>query len=439
MSWTRISARTGTLLGGLITTGCAFLFNMDRPKPAGPVVPPAWHNATIRVEQPPLVYQGKVFVMARPWADRDYPRVYAFDLHTGAPLWSTDFSARRIVLAAGSRLFVKDSGGRDQLIDLDTGRVTPAPMRLSIAHATSANGVLYAVGVTGAVQAWPLTMDQPLWTSEMAPYELGHSEDKLQRQWGYREPFVPPVLAGGTLYTSGQSKFDLATRSPAYASVHAFDASNGKERWKWELKDKAEVFSIHAVAADAQSAYVWLYDRSTVFTKEKLIALDAATGKEKWRRESPTFPPAFLHAALVDNAVLTCEYPGPPDGNADKSGLLFLALSRINGNVLWQSRTAWKYKAAILAGDVLAVSDSKVHEVLTENNNTSPDSWVSVISIRSGKELWRSTEVELGVFTAPAAGDGMVVVGSKPFVWDAQRIAGKREVAGLYAWRLRQE
>jgi hypothetical protein len=80
-----------------------------------------------------------------------------------------------------------------------------------------------------------------------------------------------------------------------------------------------------------------------------------------------------------------------------------------------------------------------VHALLTENNNTSPDSWVSAVSLRSGAELWRSETVELANFTRPAAGDGMVVVGSEPFVWAADpQNTGKPGVSGLWAWRVSQ-
>jgi len=77
-----------------------------------------------------------------------------------------------------------------------------------------------------------------------------------------------------------------------------------------------------------------------------------------------------------------------------------------------------------------------VHELLTENNNSSPDSWLTKVDLRTGKELWRSEVVELGVFTRPAVGDGLVVVGSEPFTWADPPRSGKREVAGLWAWRV---
>lgn len=85
---------------------------------------------------------------------------------------------------------------------------------------------------------------------------------------------------------------------------------------------------------------------------------------------------------------------------------------------------------------LLSASDRKVHDVLDENNKTSPDSWMCALNLRTGKEIWRSQTIERGVFTSPAAGERMVVVGSKPFTRDdpADK-AGKNDVSGIWAWR----
>ena len=60
---------------------------------------------------------------------------------------------------------------------------------------------------------------------------------------------------------------------------------------------------------------------------------------------------------------------------------------------------------------------------------------MAAVDLRTGKELWRSEIVELGVFTRPVPSDGIAVVGSEPFTWADPPRSGKREVAGLWAWR----
>ena len=80
---------------------------------------------------------------------------------------------------------------------------------------------------------------------------------------------------------------------------------------------------------------------------------------------------------------------------------MYSAFKASTGEKLWESQTNWKYRNAIARKDRLIASERKVHQLLNENNDTSPDSWVSVIDLRTGKELWRSQEVPLGVFHHP--------------------------------------
>lgn len=181
---------------------------------------------------------------------------------------------------------------------------------------------------------------------------------------------------------------------------------------------------------------MWMEDRSkSIFGFNVLTALDAATGKQKWQRTGATYLGAFPGPMLFGpNVVLSCDYPAGTEGSADSSGFVYSAFNGSTGEKLWESRTNWKYRQALARGNRLFVSEHKVHQVLTENNDVSPDSWVSMVDLRTGKEQWRSPEVELGVFTLPAAEDGMLVVGSKPFNWHNGEVKGKPEVAGLWAW-----
>jgi hypothetical protein len=64
-------------------------------------------------------------------------------------------------------------------------------------------------------------------------------------------------------------------------------------------------------------------------------------------------------------------------------------------------------EVSVAVEGLLFASDKKVHQVLTENNNTSPDSWVGVVNVR--------------------------------FIWASDPpVAGKDSVAGIYAWRRTQ-
>lgn len=435
--------RLALIAGALFAIGCAALMNSNRPRYDGPVVGPAWHNAYVKIEQTPVIHEGVVYAVARPFSERDWPRVYAFDLKSGASLWAAGFPARAILLAAGSSLFVADDGGRIHSMNAKTGAEFAPPDSLSFAAAAASQGFIYTAGGY-VVEAWPLASlpvrrqsttqpTPPLWQSFIPPVGGKPAFGTLLPPLKFP---VPPVAAGGTVYVYAFSPEDYLAQRSSQQGLYAFDARTGTLRWKWEIVEKFGSHFVDGMTADAGAVYVWLVDKSkSVFGTGVLVAFDAATGKEKWRHTTSMYVSFGAAPLLLDpNAVVIADYPPGKDGTADEAGFIYRALDRATGARLWESKTAWKYRISVTLGGLMFVSDQKVHEVLTENNNDSPDSWISAVNLRSGKEMWRSQTVELGIFTAPAAGEGMVVVGSKPFTWADPPRAGKKDVAGLWAW-----
>ena len=334
----------------------------------------------------------------------------------------------------GARLYVADTGGGVHALNSKTG--AESPDYVSFSKATLSDGVLYAengamlearrLDSLPTVSQRATERTPPLWQS---PIPLNF---KFLRA---------PVVAGGAVFIHGFSPSDSLAGKRAFQGLNAFDAKTGALRWKWELEDKIDAFLTYGLAADKSAAYLWMVDKTeSIFGKGVLIVFDALTGREKWRRNTSMFVAALDAPLLFDsNAVVIPDYPAVKDANADGAGYLYRALDRATGDKVWESQTPWKYQTSVTAEGLLFASDKKVHQVLTENNNTSPDSWVSAVNVRTGKELWRSQSVELGVFTLPAAGEGMVVVGSKPFLWAGDpAVAGKDSVAGIYAWRQTQ-
>ncbi len=419
------------LLGLLLLVGCAALLNSDRPGYHGRIVQPAWHDAGIKVEQTPVIQDGIVYAVARPYDDRDWPRVYAFDLKTGRSLWVADFEARKILLAAGSRLFVASNGAGIYSLNTKTGRECADRDAITFSQAILQDGVLYSTG-GNIVEAWPLNA---------LPVRAAFGSDKIPPRW---MAFIPSLtrtglsVARGAVYIDGFIRSDVLSGKRASNLVSAFDAATGALRWKWEVPGKGDSVMLYGVAADREAAYLWIHDLTQdTFGKGVLVALDASTGAEKWRRTTSLWVPFWDAPLLLDpKAVVIPDYPPGKEGTANNTGFVYRALNRSTGEKLWESQTAWKYPKPVAFEGRLYVSDQKVHELLTENNNVSPDSWITAVDLRTGKELWRSPTVELGVFTQPAAGEGMVVVGSQPFHWESPARAGKREAGGLWAWPL---
>ncbi|HLK22895.1 MAG TPA: PQQ-binding-like beta-propeller repeat protein [Bryobacteraceae bacterium] len=405
--------KIGLVLGGLFASGCASLMNSGRPKYRGPVVPPVWHNADVRVSDAPLISGGTVYAIARSW-NEERPRLCAFDLKAGKQLWAADFSPDRLLAATENWILARDRAGGAWAYDSKTGQKSSLVVAGPVESAIVANHVLYVAGQRGEIRALDESA-HPLWKTSVPAQTL-----------------AAPVFAGGSLYIRGFTHVDLLTKD--LNGVYALDATTGALRWKFEVQDHFHSFG--DMTADADHVFIWEHDTSqSTFGNGVLIALDAAGGKQKWSQTALMYTDS--PALAGDDVVVMCDYP-PDKNTADDAGYMYRGLKRATGEKVWEAKTSWKYNAPrFQQGDLLYVADVKVHEVLTENNNNSPDSWVAAVDLRTGKEFWRSEVIELGALTPPAVGEGMVVVGSTPFTWTSPARAGKREVSGLWAWRAR--
>src|SRR5882724_12678437 len=99
-------------IAAILLNGCAALLNSNRPRYSGPVIRPSWHNSSVKAEQRPLIYDGVVYAIARPFNADDRPRVFAFDLSSGNALWNSTFPVKTILVGAGPTLFVADDAGQ---------------------------------------------------------------------------------------------------------------------------------------------------------------------------------------------------------------------------------------------------------------------------------------------------------------------------------------
>ncbi len=138
-----------------------------------------------------------------------------------------------------------------------------------------------------------------------ASHEMGHAKvaDTLTEAWSsnigeggsYRRKITSePIVAGGYIYTMD-----------AQGMVSAFDAGNGSRVWRFdtEPEDNRSTSVGGGLAVDGSILYAatgW----------GEALALDAATGKPKWRvrldnaaRSSPTLAEGKLYIALLGNKV----------------------------------------------------------------------------------------------------------------------------------------
>jgi outer membrane protein assembly factor BamB len=402
----------------LFTISCAALMNSDRPSYSGPIAKPLWHNATMKVEKQPFIYNGVVYAIGSPFEGPGQARLYALDLKDGKQLWTTDFDVKSVLLGIGQILYVQDEVSHTHTVNTHTGAEYAPPDTISFSKGIFIDGVAYLASgdrLYTHTGAGP----KPLWESS-APSAI----------------LSTPAVAGDKVYALATEKADFVPTQKGKIGIYAFDRRTGAQKWKWELANRTDQYVPQDLSADEHGAYFWMADKGKdIFGKGVLIALDASTGQERWRQTTSMFA-MFTGAPLLfePNVVVIPTYPGGNDPNANSSGFLYQAFDRATGVKVWESKSSWKYEGAVTYKNLLLASDHKVHQVLTENNNTSPDSWVSVVDLRTGKELVRTETVSLGVFTQPASGEGTFVVGSKPFIFND--IKGSVSVAGVWAYAL---
>jgi outer membrane protein assembly factor BamB len=358
-------------------TGCAYLANSRRPPYDGPIAKPLWTVRGLASDATPVIYDGVAYIRART-LDSENKRLFALDLKTGKKLWTSGFTPGDIKFFINPLLFVVDDKGVAHSLDAKTGRDIFQPTPTHVIIAKPAGTMLYAVLDNATIQA----MDNPqhvVWSAQLPMKYFG-----------------APVIESGNVYVPGRVEKDGVAKE---CRIHAFDAQTGAERWQWTSGSDDE--SISKLVADSGTVYAWVGK-----SEGRIVAVDAATGRTRWTVTNNQYfadGPTFFDASTL----LTRD--------SVPKALRFRGVKRATGEVAWESTTAWKYDKWTAEGERLYVGDRQAHAVLNEGGDTSPDSWLTAVDIRTGKEVWRSAKVELGDFTEPAVAAGIVVVGSWPY------------------------
>jgi eukaryotic-like serine/threonine-protein kinase len=185
---------------------------------------------------------------------------------------------------------------------------------------------------------------------------------------GTEEAFMgAPASDGGVIYTTG-GKLLLA-----------LDAETGKERWRVEKND---IFLSLAVANGL--IYVGNWDHH-------LYAFNQSTGEERWNFEGSA---VFWSAPAVDENTVYA-------GNEDQ----MYALHAESGELLWSFETAGRSVSEPLLSDgVVYVSDSS-HEFPRGARH------LYALDATSGEQLWVFETVST-FLPAPALGDGVIYITS---------------------------
>ncbi len=226
-------------------------------------------------------------------------------------------------------------------------------------------------------------------TSRGLPTEFSY-HDRVCWQAHLGDGVSSPVVVGGKVFSTGMT-------GPRTFTVYGHDAATGKPLWKREL-DTGPLPRItppnsHASstpAADGRRVYVY-------FSTLGLLALDAADGREVWRR--PLRKPAYLMnwgAASSPIAFRDTVYFCMDD---DLAGYL-VAADAATGKVRWQAP-----RPDMLAGyavPVLCEAGGRTDLVVAGSGK------LKGYDPATGKERWTCNTLPRTVMTTPVVRDGII-------------------------------
>src|SRR5687767_11078900 len=183
-----------------------------------------------------------------------------------------------------------------------------------------------------------------------------------------------PAVADGVVYAGGGEGILLAV-----------DAASGAERWR--LAVGGEAIGAPAVAG----GLVFVTAAATIGGgSAELVAVDASDGTEHWRVAVGNQP---LYAAPVTDGELVYV---PGEGESEMAALL--ALEAASGAERWRYDTG---------GFVIGIPATAEGRVFVATNHA-----LIALDAATGQETWRVDDVESGLLSAPppAIADGVVYV-----------------------------
>lgn len=285
--------------------------------------------------------------------------------------------ARSQPTIAGNTLFTSSQHGLIYALDIATGCIrwtfqAESEVRSAIVIGTDANGQaqrLYFGDFKANVYAFDLHAQRLLWKKRVDKHEQATITGTL-------------TLYQNRLYVPVSSTEVVAAYNPLYpcctfrGSVVALEADNGSEIWKTYMTDEplpqgltsagvqryapsgAPIWSSPTIDTKRKLIYIGSgenYTRPSTNTSDAIIALDMATGKMKWVRQTVSqdswngacTPPGS--ANCPENHGPDFDFGAPPilvstEGQKDlilagqKSGMVYALDPDNEGKIVWQQR-----------------------------------------------------------------------------------------------------
>jgi outer membrane protein assembly factor BamB len=273
-----------------------------------------------------------------------------------------------LVAGAGAYLYLSDEdppekrGSATVEFDADAGPAAPKPTRKVIA------------------EPWP-TFGYDIQRTKAAPYRHRPPYKRLWRIDAHDSLEYPPSVAYGNVYIAQQKGLFFAVRG-----------KTGKSAFKTkDFKRCAASAPTLANGTIYQSYMDWVGDLSNPCPQDAsnptgfLIAMNARTGRPKWRFNAQTIE----SSTLLRNGKL---YVGSWDGNV-------YAINAKTGRKVWAYQTGDRVNnsAAYLKGRIYIANDSGT---------------LYAINAGSGQLAWSASEATEFYYAAPVAAYGRIYIGS---------------------------
>jgi quinohemoprotein ethanol dehydrogenase len=224
-----------------------------------------------------------------------------------------------------------------------------------------------------------------------------------------------PIVVDGVLYATGP-----------WGVVVALDAATGRERWRYDPPADGSYSRRACCSVVNRGALVWR-GRVYVGTLDGfLVSLDAATGKEIWRADT-----------FIDRATRSCTITGPPQIANDKvvignSGAEFGVRGYITAYDAESGRFAWRFFT--VPGDPRKGFEHPEMELAAKTWDPNSD-WDSGLGGTVWGEMLYDPELDLLYpiwFRSPSGGDNLFLVsilairpGDGRLVWHYQQVPGE--------------
>ncbi|MFJ8313049.1 MULTISPECIES: PQQ-binding-like beta-propeller repeat protein [unclassified Streptomyces] len=265
-----------------------------------PGAPAVTNGAVAAAPVPPPAHPPEAPGRWRPWRFRMSNDVWGTPVVAGDLLYVTSFEVHALDVASGRRQFkTRDvawamavEGGRIHASDgptlyaldaTDGGELWRLPTDAWVYSLKTDRGTVVTGTRGGGVQAWEAANGEKLWEISGA-------------QTDFETPEAGPAVFDGTVYVWQDAR------------LRALDARTGSERWSYPVGDAASCGGVPVRVAPAPDGYVY------VSAGTRVLAVDIASGRVRWHFEAPAVflcPPTFAPGpAVAGGGVYLADYLG---------------------------------------------------------------------------------------------------------------------------------